>query len=109
MVRKLEDSINRTRDNHRRKLEGIERKKLQLLNNEHVPFTERTNVNPFGKGSRVKEGDENYKWKQVTKIETEIKSHTSYLTFAFKIMNRTRDDDEVLKALHALRKAKNKD
>ena len=36
------------------------------------------------KSTKVK-GDENYTWLNATKSESEIKSHTSYLTFACKI------------------------
>ncbi|KAK9454692.1 tRNA methyltransferase complex GCD14 subunit-domain-containing protein [Dipodascopsis uninucleata] len=39
--------------------------------------------NPWGKGKRIREGEEGYEWKQVSKVEQEIKSHTSYLTFAY--------------------------
>ncbi|KAK9481250.1 tRNA methyltransferase complex GCD14 subunit-domain-containing protein [Lipomyces japonicus] len=39
--------------------------------------------NPWGKGKRVHEGEEGYEWKDVSRVETEIKSHTSYLTFAY--------------------------
>lgn len=41
--------------------------------------------NPFGRGVRVREGDENFSWRNVTRLESEIKSHTSYLTFATKL------------------------
>lgn len=109
MVRTLDEAIGRLKDVKRRKMEGIEKRKRQLevavataavtdtsdtsstaANSETStpePWTEKTKYNPFGKGSRVKEGDENYGWKQVTKVESEVKSHTSYLTFASKIMN----------------------
>jgi tRNA (adenine57-N1/adenine58-N1)-methyltransferase len=38
--------------------------------------------NPWGKGLRVKEGDPEYDWRDISRVEAEIKSHTSYLTFA---------------------------
>lgn len=38
--------------------------------------------NPWGKGLRIKEGDSAYEWRNVSRVETEVKSHTSYLTFA---------------------------
>lgn len=38
--------------------------------------------NPWGKGLRIKEGAEGYEWRNVSRVETEVKSHTSYLTFA---------------------------
>ncbi|CCK73594.1 tRNA 1-methyladenosine methyltransferase subunit GCD14 NDAI_0G06110 [Naumovozyma dairenensis CBS 421] len=102
MVRTLDDALGRLRDIKRRKIEGMERRKRQLESsmtegeikneNEKQPLTEKSEFNPFGKGSRIKEGDPNYKWKQVTKIESEIKSHTSYLTFAFKIVDKSRKE-----------------
>ncbi|KAK9432723.1 tRNA methyltransferase complex GCD14 subunit-domain-containing protein [Lipomyces doorenjongii] len=39
--------------------------------------------NPWGKGKRVHEGEDGYEWKDVSKVEAELKSHTSYLTFAY--------------------------
>ncbi|ANB15788.1 Gcd14p [Sugiyamaella lignohabitans] len=38
--------------------------------------------NPWGRGLRIREGDPNYEWRSVSRMEAEIKSHTSYLTFA---------------------------
>ncbi|CCK72341.1 tRNA 1-methyladenosine methyltransferase subunit GCD14 KNAG_0J02620 [Huiozyma naganishii CBS 8797] len=112
MVRTLDDALNRLRDIKRRKLEGTERRQraLEAVGPEAVAeemarvraVTEKSKFNPFGKGSRVKEGDEHYTWKQVTKVEAEIKSHTSYLTFAFKVMDRTRDSDKVDKILASI-------
>lgn len=40
--------------------------------------------NPWGKGLRIKEGDDGFQWTDITRVEGEIKSHTSYLTFAVK-------------------------
>lgn len=113
MVRTLDDAIDRLRDVKERKHEGLERRKRmsdnmlkdpedENLQDEKRPATEKTKFNPFGKGARVKEGDVNYQWKQVTKVEPEIKSHTSYLTFAYKIVNQTRDDEGVQKMLETL-------
>lgn len=113
MVRTLDDALGRLKDIKRRKLEGVKRR-AQMTDEEspkekenemkvHRPLTEKAQFNPFGKGSRVKEGDENYKWKQVTKVENEIKSHTSYLTFASKIITNTRDEKYVQEMLQTLR------
>lgn len=44
--------------------------------------TPQPKFNPWGKGLRIKEGDTNFQWRNISKVETEIKSHTSYLTFA---------------------------
>ena len=69
----------------------------------HRPLTEKAKFKPFGKELSDREGDENYKWNQVTKVENEIKSHTSYLRFASKIVTNTRDEklvQEMLKIIH---------
>ncbi|ODV96400.1 hypothetical protein PACTADRAFT_2693 [Pachysolen tannophilus NRRL Y-2460] len=106
MIRDVSDVIGRLKDIKRRKEEGIEiRDKLQNQNqnqkvgekrgnedsNEKEQFVKKTRIereekgfNPFGKGLRIKEGDEAYNWKDISEPETEVKSHTSYLTFAFK-------------------------
>ncbi|KAH3900972.1 tRNA 1-methyladenosine methyltransferase subunit GCD14 SCDLUD_002435 [Saccharomycodes ludwigii] len=115
MVRKLDDALERLRDLKRRKQEGAERRKRlneKLASNgiattstststkeidvEKRPYTSKIEFNPFGKGFRIKEGDPNYQWKQVSKIESEIKSHTSYLTFAHKIFPEYNIRDEQL-------------
>ncbi|SCW03229.1 LAFE_0G05842g1_1 [Lachancea fermentati] len=101
MVRRLDDALERLRDVRQRKQQGVERRKRmysKLLNNEEEtsdvrPTTTKAQFNPFGKGSRVKEGDTNFQWKEVSKIEPEIKSHTSYLTFASKIMKKERNEE----------------
>ncbi|CAG99723.1 tRNA 1-methyladenosine methyltransferase subunit GCD14 [Kluyveromyces lactis] len=107
MVRRLDDAIERLRDVKRRKHEGVEKRQKnveQTSNNgssveatesdKDLKHTEKTHFNPFGKGSRVKEGDSNFEWTQVSKVELEIKSHTSFLTFASKIIDRTRDEEQ---------------
>lgn len=113
MVRSLDDAMQRCKDIKRRKLEGIEKKKRQIQEEtdeiekdeikKREPLTEKAKFNPFGKGFRIKEGDVNYKWKQVTKMESEVKSHTSYLTFAFKISENTRDEKLVESCLNEIR------
>ncbi|KAG7663963.1 TRM61 [[Candida] subhashii] len=108
MVKDVGDVIKRLKDIQKRKSQGIE--KLRNVNvgdkrnidetSEEASTTETTpeppkkvqntgkSFNPFGKGIRVKEGDENFEWRDVTKVESEIKSHTSYLTFAYMNPNR---------------------
>lgn len=114
MIRTLDDAIERLRDVKKRKSDGMERRKRlcdSVLNDDETkatdekrPQTEKTRFNPFGKGSRVKEGDINYKWKEVTKVESEVKSHTSYLTFASKIINKDRNERTVKTLLEELEK-----
>lgn len=52
--------------------------------NDNSGSTKNRGFNPWGKGLRIKEGAEGYQWGDITRIEAEIKSHTSYLTFAVK-------------------------
>ncbi|CAH6719536.1 tRNA (adenine(58)-N(1))-methyltransferase catalytic subunit Trm61p [[Candida] jaroonii] len=86
MVRDVNDVIKRLKDIQSRRDHGIEsRKRVKLEQQEDKEAGVPRGFNPFGKGERVKEGDINYSWKDVTKIESEIKTHTSYLTFAFKV------------------------
>lgn len=100
MVRDVNDVIARLKDIHSRRSQGIEARKAVKLRAPEVGDkrhqedqgdndTKFQNLgkgfNPFGKGERIREGDETYNWKNVTKLETEIKSHTSYLTFAEKL------------------------
>ena len=117
MVRSVEDAMQRCRDIKRRKIEGIEKKKRFIeqdrLNQagkdatprKREPLTEKSSFNPFGKGVRVKEGDPNFQWKQVTKIEAEIKSHTSYLTFAYKLVDKSRNEAAVQEYLNNIKKS----
>ncbi|CAR24030.1 tRNA (adenine(58)-N(1))-methyltransferase catalytic subunit TRM61 [Lachancea thermotolerans] len=103
MVRHLDDALQRLRDVRERKQVGVERRKRmfnKIISDQEEPYEERpetpkTQFNPFGKGSRVKEGDSNYSWKEVSKVESEIKSHTSYLTFASKIVHKARNEELV--------------
>lgn len=104
MVRDVQDVIERLKQIQGKKTQGIESKRQVKL--DEVPDKKRdaaaldadsvlpepsekvAKFNPFGKGTRIREGDEKFKWKQVTKIETEIKTHTSYLTFAWLIPSK---------------------
>jgi tRNA (adenine57-N1/adenine58-N1)-methyltransferase len=106
MIRQVDDAVERLRDVKKRKLEGIQKKRSYYAENgkqestdDSVPQdvrekrkleeqektkVEKTEFNPFGRGLRIKDGDSNYQWLKVSKNEAEVKSHTSYLTFAFK-------------------------
>lgn len=104
MVKDVLDVVKRLKNIHQRKQQGIEL--LRELKAEQEALASETELsptpettpqpkrakkekvveyNPFGKGLRVREGDEGYQWEQVTRVEPEIKTHTSYLTFAVKI------------------------
>ncbi|KAK6460860.1 translational repressor of GCN4 [Scheffersomyces coipomensis] len=104
LVRDIKDVVKRLKDIQSRKGQGIEnRRNVKVQAGEKREFSEVDNdddtddqkfenlgkgYNPFGKGIRVKEGDENYEWRNVTKIESEIKTHTSYLTFAYYVPSK---------------------
>ncbi|CDO94760.1 unnamed protein product [Kluyveromyces dobzhanskii CBS 2104] len=121
MVRRLDDAIERLKDVKRRKTEGLEKRQAEkergtdgILNVEAIDSnqdskpTEKTHFNPFGKGTRVKEGDSSFEWTQVSKVESEIKSHTSFLTFASKIIDHTRDEEQIKSYLATFKDQGNK-
>ena len=102
MVKDVKDVVKRLKDIQSRKNQGIEHRKQSKIHNvgdkrdiKEVETADDSSpeptkfqnlgkgFNPFGKGLRVREGDEQFQWRNVTKIESEIKSHTSYLTFAY--------------------------
>lgn len=101
MKRDVNDVIARLKDIQSRRSQGIEARKAVKLQQNAEVGDKRINedqgnnnikfqnlgkgYNPFGKGERIREGDENYNWTNVTRLESEIKSHTSYLTFAEKL------------------------
>ncbi|ODV61903.1 tRNA 1-methyladenosine methyltransferase subunit GCD14 [Ascoidea rubescens DSM 1968] len=105
MIKDIDDVVNRLKDIKRRKINGIQELKeknarrkrnssdleeLQPNSEEGKEAPKQENkkargFNPFGRGLRVLEGDENYNWLNITRMEPEIKSHTSYLTFACKV------------------------
>lgn len=103
MIRQVDDAVERLRDVKKRKLEGIERKRQfyaehgeesetdpeskrekRKFQEQERTRVDKTEFNPFGRGQRIREGDPTYQWIKVSKNEAELKSHTSYLTFAYK-------------------------
>lgn len=106
MVRSIDDVVKRLQDIQARKKIGIEsrrhgalkadnKRELEDTDGAEQASTEASKVqntgkgfNPFGKGLRIREGDEQFEWRNVTKVEAEIKSHTSYLTFAYMNPNK---------------------
>lgn len=107
MVRDVKDVIEVLKRIQGKKSQGIESKRQVKLDEnpdkkrgaDHLdsdalalPQPPEENVpkfNPFGKGTRIREGDDKYDWKSVTKVESEIKTHTSYLTFAYLVPTRS--------------------
>ncbi|OBA22831.1 tRNA methyltransferase complex GCD14 subunit [Metschnikowia bicuspidata var. bicuspidata NRRL YB-4993] len=107
MERHVQDVIKRLKHIQGRKSQGIESRRLVRVElastaGEKRPLSEveqdsalpephgstGPSFNPFGKGLRIREGDEQFNWKQVTKIESEVKTHTSYLTFAYHVPSK---------------------
>lgn len=106
MVKSVDDAVERLRDVRRRRDEGLQKRRdrMELVkagtkhdrddtveeddNDESTDTnaspapTGKKGFNPWGKGLRIKEGDERYEWRDVSRTEPELKSHTSYLTFA---------------------------
>lgn len=102
MVRDISDVVKRIKDIQGRKNQGIEnRRTAKVQDSRKRDFSEVESpqespepssflnlppgYNPFGRGQRVKEGDERFNWRNVTRVEVDVKSHTSYLTFAYKM------------------------
>lgn len=81
-------------------VEKVSTETVKEEDKEHTPYVEEEDddekesvntknrgYNPWGKGLRIREGDDGFQWKDITRVEAEIKSHTSYLTFAVKPPN----------------------
>lgn len=97
MCREVDDAIKRLKDVKQRQREGLDEvRKMASEGPKPEDWDEKHNrkrtleerdrgFNPFGKGRRVAEGEEGYEWFDVSKAEQEIKTHTSYLTFACKV------------------------
>ncbi|KAL7663910.1 tRNA (adenine(58)-N(1))-methyltransferase catalytic subunit TRM61 [[Candida] zeylanoides] len=111
MVKDISDVVKRLKDIQSRKTKGIENRRHARVAEQDAasqpsepedaaavaatadgPPHKFQNLgkgfNPFGKGQRVKEGDAQWAWSNVTRVEAEIKSHTSYLTFAYMNPNK---------------------
>ncbi|EEQ43916.1 tRNA (adenine-N(1)-)-methyltransferase catalytic subunit TRM61 [Candida albicans P60002] len=86
MVRSVADAVQRIREIQNGRKTGLE--VMKKGPSEEPPAKLQKTDNGYKtpkKSTKVKEGDENYTWLNATKSESEIKSHTSYLTFACKI------------------------
>lgn len=82
MHRSVEDAMSVLRDVRIRRQEGLDRRHGRLTEDSPSLKRKREAFNPWGKGLRVREGQEGYDWDVVSWMETTVKSHTSYLTFA---------------------------
>lgn len=96
MVKDISHAMERLRDVKKRRVEGLAKRKERIKLEKQGIATEKRpaddsddsehfgikGYNPWGRGLRIKEGDERFDWRAVSRMETEIKTHTSYLTFA---------------------------
>lgn len=85
MKREVDDAVKRLRFVKDRQRDG-----LALIKAGKHPKKDRLKdkdygFNPFGKGKRIIEGEDTYQWFDVSRLEHEIKTHTSYLIFAHKM------------------------
>lgn len=89
MKREVDDAVKRlkfVREKQREGLALIKTGKRQRKDDDEPLSKERDyGFNPFGKGKRIIEGDEEFEWFNVTRLEAEVKTHTSYLVFATKM------------------------
>lgn len=87
MKRDVDDAIKRLRYVADKQREGLALIKAgQHPNKDRNASKERDyGFNPFGKGKRIIEGEEGFEWFDVSRTESEVKTHTSYLVFAAKL------------------------
>jgi tRNA (adenine57-N1/adenine58-N1)-methyltransferase len=84
MKREVDDAVKRLKFVKEKQREGLE-----LIKAGKHPRKEEKDrdygFNPFGKGKRIMEGEEGFEWFDVSRLEAEVKTHTSYLVFAYKL------------------------
>lgn len=101
MKRSLDEAITRLRDVKARRETGLAKRNARIKVETETGVEEEESderdakrsktesghrgYNPWGKGQKIKEGDESFEWTEVSKCEQEIKSHTSYLLFASRL------------------------
>ncbi|KAG0673358.1 tRNA (adenine-N(1)-)-methyltransferase catalytic subunit trm61 [Pichia californica] len=90
MKRDVDDAIKRLKYVKEKQREGLELIKAgkhpRKDNNNDSGLKEKDyGFNPFGRGKRIIEGEEGFDWFNVTRLESEVKTHTSYLVFASKM------------------------
>ena len=89
MKREVDDAVKRLKFVKEKQREGlalIKTGKRPRKDEDEALTKERDyGFNPFGKGKRIIEGDEEFEWFNVTRLEAEVKTHTSYLVFATKM------------------------
>lgn len=88
MKREVDDAVKRLKFVKERQREGlalIKAGKHPRKDEENNTLKEKDyGFNPFGRGKRIIEGEEGFEWFDVTRLEAEVKTHTSYLLFAIK-------------------------
>lgn len=89
MKREVDDAVKRLRFVKEKQREGLALikagKRPRKDDNDSQPKERDYGFNPFGRGRRIIEGEEGFEWFNVSRLESEVKTHTSYLVFALKM------------------------
>ncbi|EPX70526.1 tRNA methyltransferase complex catalytic subunit Cpd1 [Schizosaccharomyces octosporus yFS286] len=112
-VIRVDDSIERLKEVKRHRTEGFERRKerqrLEKELAESAENGEETTDSPISVPSeppskapatternhkRIREGDEDYEWTDVARIDSNLKNHTSYLLFAVHLPSQLDNESE---------------
>lgn len=95
----IDEAIDRLKEVKRRRIEGFERRKMRREQNlsSDAKVEDQDNDSMLGENKssvstetalkpvtnkRIREGDGNYEWTDVARVDSNLKSHTSYLLFA---------------------------
>lgn len=89
MKREVDDAVKRLRFVKEKQREGLALikagKRPRKDDNDGQSKERDYGFNPFGRGRRIIEGEEGFEWFNVSRLESEVKTHTSYLVFALKM------------------------
>ncbi|EEB07299.1 tRNA methyltransferase complex catalytic subunit Cpd1 [Schizosaccharomyces japonicus yFS275] len=94
----IEEALDRLRFVKRKRLDGLERRRQRQLQENNTADDDSSETQTTvveeprapsptlpATNKRIREGDEAYNWINVCKLESEVKSHTSYLLFALHL------------------------
>lgn len=85
MKREVDDAIKRLKFVKEKQREGLALIKAGKHPKKDQQKEKDYGFNPFGRGKRIIEGEEGFEWFNVSRLESEVKTHTSYLVFAHKM------------------------
>ncbi|EPY51684.1 tRNA methyltransferase complex catalytic subunit Cpd1 [Schizosaccharomyces cryophilus OY26] len=108
----INDAINRLKEVKRHRTEGFERRKERQRLEKQLAESAENGVEPTDSqpstpsetpskspamtekvNKRIREGDEDYEWSNVARVDSNLKSHTSYLLFAVHLPSQL--DNEI--------------